>query len=331
MVGVRGGIDGALVAGRADIPLPRCHVIRCGDRPGLTYLAHGPADTHVHDIVFVSLLGSATLFLILALRNLRKYLIDEGFNYWNYVLVDADHIEMSLTRLAARILSTPWRVLSGVVYGFVVAAVVYAMHVLQGHERSQLEYLGLLFFANYVTGAALYSLVAFLTITPALIRNIKIQLWETRNVAAGFVIGSTLRIGIFASIYVGLCMTSILFSEIPIRSIVLVYVGFSVLMAVTSIGLPFWFYARRIRDARDKLVTRIGLEPNTLSDQLLSASGANRAVFDRMQELMQLRQWTKTVEVVPFGLQSLTAGLLILLFNLQPLIAELVRDMWFSH
>lgn len=284
------------------------------------------------DILFVLILIAATAFLLPATTSVRSYILRRGFNYWQYVLPDGDgdHIERSLRGLIASCFWTLGRVIGGVLYGGVIVTGADLLRNTAGLAQNRFEFDAFLFCMNYLTGATLYSLTTFLAMGPALIRNIPVQLWDTRNPASEFLFNSNARIGVYASLYVGLCMTSIIFSDIPRDFLVYAYVGFSSVIALVTIVAPFYFYARRIQFFKDRLVTRIGKMLDQLSAVLLSdgSKSAHPNEFHRMQELVQLREWVSNADVLPFRLRSLYAAITMVLFSLQPFFVDVVRSLW---
>lgn len=284
------------------------------------------------DILFVLILVVATAFLLPATTSVRSLIIRRGFNYWQYVLPDGDgdHIERSLRGLMARCFSTIGRILGGVLYGSVVVTGADFLRSSAGLAQNRIDFDAFLFCMNYLTGATLYSLATFLLMGPALIRNIPVQLWETRNPASEFLFNSNARIGVYASIYVGLSMTSIIFSDIPRDFLVYAYAGFSTIIALATIVAPFFFYARRIQFFKDRLLTRIGKMLDQLSATLLGdgARSSHPNEFQRMQELVQLREWVSNAAVLPFRVRSVYAFVTMVLFSLQPLFVDIVRELW---
>ncbi len=280
----------------------------------------------IPDQLFVELLLVATTFLVIALLYTRQRAVEGGYAYWAYILSDPDHIRNAHNRLLRRFFSSASRILCGIAYGGLLVFFVNSLGLIDLNGELQYTFFAFLFFANYITGATIYSLISLLTATPALVRNMRIDIWQVRNPATDFFFGIILRVGVFASIYVGLSMTSIIFSQIPVDDLVFLYIVFSFSIVTASILVPYTLYSRRVRDTKHEILARVSSELTSITNTILSPVQTDQepSKLTRLQELAQLRSLIDQISPIPFQTRAISAGITILAASAQPLIAGLI-------
>jgi len=218
---------------------------------GLVYLVLEFIHTgQIVDSLFVSMLVGATLILLIGMRSVLNFLATRGETFYAFVLATADPEEAYRrhAHLFATVTSTPRMTLSGVLYGFLLGSAPVPARRVAGGCHPATGPCGVHVWRELTTGVAS---TRFSASSPSRRR------WAAgsgRPLAGeqpfhGFLTGATRRISVLASGYVAICLSSVLFSVLPLQGSVLAYSVFAAFMLVLSI-LVRPCPGRKIHDAK---------------------------------------------------------------------------------
>ena len=289
----------------------------------------------IRDAVFVSLLIAATMILTLGMRILFAYLRQRGQQFYSFVLA-AQNPEKAYEEYAVfygAVTNTRRMTVAGLIYGGVLASVPFVLGV--WHDQLTLTALlaTFLFAVNFVTGIAFYGLMTFFGRSLSMGRLIEVNLFHIENPSTGFLLGATRRISILASVYISLSLASILFSELPVGGLVIMYALFALLMLLASLVVPSIPIIQRLNEARTNHIYEIDVQIDALFQQLLQEfkQGGVEHDLSRLNALLQLKERVQGIDIVPFRMKSLTAAISVLVFSAIPVILQVILTKFFGQ
>lgn len=278
------------------------------------------------DPLFVTILLGSTAILLAGERYTQKHLFEKGLEFFSYSLnQEVGHAVIEKHRiLAQHLFQSKYRIATGVGYGVVVAGSPVVLRVWANAPELQLALCTFLFFVNYITGTVMYSLARFVIDSKWLSQQIKVDVWNSRNPSSEFYIRSILNIGLIASTYVSISMTSILFSKFDRTAIVLLYIVFSFSVLVVVLVYPYIPIVRRMLSVKRELRDRIGHRLHSLTENALRTPAAKEAdeVLEEMRRLLELRKAVEEVSLLPFRSVTVWAVAVMAFIFSHPLILE---------
>ncbi len=288
----------------------------------------------VVDALFVSMLIFASIVLLCAIRSLSERLAYSGIKYYGMITDQAGigQARKHFDTLVARLTDSRWQAVCGVGYGLIVSAVVYSL-VWPDHVLLRILLALFIWSINYVTGVAFYCMIVFLYMSKRMALVIPVSLWMPNTPPVRFLTSTTRTIGILTSVYVSICISSILFSVIPIQSLVITYAIFSSICILCSIAIPAVSIASRRAESKmetiDELDERILAEYERISG--IQSQSIPSAEFESLQHLLQLRDRVAKAPCWPFKLGAITTGLVVVLVSSVPVIIQVGLDWYINN
>lgn len=280
----------------------------------------------VSDWAFIVILVGATSILLFAERYIQKEFLNGGLRFLAYSLGLPLGLELvrAHREITGPLYSSRNRIISGIGYGLVLATAPYFLSVWPMHRALQVLLATFLFLVNYTTGNAMYGLVRFLLNSKTLARLIKLDLWNTRNPSTEFYIRHLLTLGFFASAYVSVSMTSILFSAFDRAFIVYVYVAFSFTVLFVTLVYPYLPIVRAAISAKHQFLARLGARLEISTRNALEHVGTPdfERILAEMHQLLELRKTVEMVDVVPFRRLSVVVVTVMAFIFSHPFILE---------
>jgi hypothetical protein len=235
----------------------------------------------IKDAAFVSMLIAATMILMLSLKNLQKYIETKGLNFYSFVL-STSNPEKALQehdRFCASVISFRHMTVVGLLYGMAIASTPFILDVWKDDLFLRSSLSVFMFFVNFATGLAFYSLLSFFYHAVKMGKMVKVDLWRVENPSTSFLLGATRRISVLASIYICICISSIIFSVLPFSKLVVAYSCFSACIILLSLAVPTIPVAKKIRETRDRTLYQIDEQVEAaFSDALAKINGADKKV-----------------------------------------------------
>jgi len=182
---------------------------------------------------------------------------------------------------------------------------------------------------NFVTGVAFYGLVLFLVESFRLSKLVQVGLWQSRNPSTEFLTGAVRRIGLLASVYVALCISSIVFSVLSLNAWVMAYSVFAAVTIVAAIVAPSVPVARRIQLTKDEALNQLDEQIQQAFQRTLSQVGtfATGEAFGKRQSLLLFRERIESVSAWPFKTKSLTAAFSVVLVTALPVVLQYLLEL----
>lgn len=178
--------------------------------------------------------------------------------------------------------------------------------------------------ANFLTGIALYSLIAlYIQILQAGDR-LEVDLWGWRNPSTDFLVVLGQRIAVFASIYIMLSILSVLLSSFSVSAILPYYFLFSILVFSSTFLVPVFPIIRKLQEEKREALHALDVK---LQEQFRSITespdrGAADEKLDQIDQLFGVREQIESAVVWPFKLRSLGTAMWIGFVSAIPVLAE---------
>lgn len=284
----------------------------------------------IKDSIFISMLIGATLLLLIGLKYLSNYLQNKGKDFYSFVMAtdDPEKAFQNHHKFFSSTMNTPRMTISGFIYGMVVGSSPILMNLWEVYPQNKYFLSLFLFLVNFITGVAFYSLIMFYFHSFNLGKMIKVDLWRVDNPSTRFLLGATRRISILASIYVSVCLSSILFSVFPITELVITYSIFACLILLSSLIIPSYPIVHKLKEAKEKNLLDIDTKLNELFYKTIEEvkNGADNVDIKQFEVLFQLRDRIDSVTILPFKTKSISAAFSIILLSLIPVIVQLILE-----
>ncbi len=284
----------------------------------------------VVDIPFTSMLIGATVILLLGMKAILRFVNRKGLEFYSFVLSMGDPRDAYLRHgeLCSSLTSLRGATLSGAVYGILLGLAPFFLHVWQNELPIRLALAAFMALVNFVTGVGFYGLIQFLIQSLRLGTMAKVDLWQARNPSTEFLLGTIRRIALLASVYVAICISSILFSVLPLGGWVAGYSAFACLSIVASILVPSIPVVRRIRVSKTLALGELDQQIQTeffATLETLRVGGGDEHL-DKLHAMLQLRERIDAINSWPFRLKSLSAVFSVMLVSSIPVILQKVLE-----
>jgi hypothetical protein len=282
----------------------------------------------VSDSIFISMLIAATIILVFGITRLSKYILNKGLNYCIFLLSksSSDKGYELYDKLCTSVLNLRLMTISGILYGIAIGSVPFVLNLWSGDIVLKISLSTFMFCVNFVTGVAFYSLITFFIHSIKMGKLVNVNLWQINNPTTDFFLGATRRISVLASIYICICLSSILFSPIPIGGLVIAYSCFSGCIIISSLVLPPLPVMQKLKEA--KTIALLELDKQlylsfykNLEEKKPSKTNVD---FDKVKTLLDLREKIEDINIWPFRVKSAMAGLSVMLFSSVPIILQII-------
>lgn len=199
--------------------------------------AQSAARGAIRDVVFVSILFGASGLLVVGLHRTRDFSVRNGVTACVLGSVDAgDTITLDLFRsLLAEVFHPRRMLVTGVLYGIAVASAPWVLHARPDDAHLRIALSAFLWAVNFVSA---HALIQFLARMYRLGGGISADVWGLKKPAMRFTFAVSRRVGLLASVYIGLALTSILFSVLPLKPPVILYSILAGAVALAAVVVP---------------------------------------------------------------------------------------------
>lgn len=284
----------------------------------------------IKDALFVSMLIGATMILVYGISYLRKYIINKGINFCVDLLSRSNTEEgfRVYENLCHSVINLPRMTLSGILYGLAIGSSPYILGVWNDDTFLRIFLSIFLFFVNFATGIAFYGLVTFFIQSVKMGRLLNVNLWQVNNPSTDFFLGATRRISVLVSIYVCICISSILKSELPIEKFVIAYACFAGIVVVGSLLIPLLPVVRKLKEAKINALFEIDKQLHLSFHKKLEDIKPNKpnVDFEKVKTLLELREKVGAINTWPFRIKSIMAVASVMFFSAIPVILNIILE-----
>ncbi|PWN06358.1 hypothetical protein [Rhodohalobacter mucosus] len=288
---------------------------------------------NIVDSIFVGLLFGSTVILVFGLSSMAKHVTNRGLNFFSSSMdLEAEkEIFGRYQEYCAKILHFPGMMIAGLLYGTAVSLTPFLFDIWPEHFSLKLTLAVFLFAVNFVTGAAVYSLVKYIEQTYKIAPLINIDLWQANSGKTDFLLSMTRKMAVLASVYIALSLTSVLFSLIPINSIVISYGIFSGMILLSILFITPAPVVQKLKEEKIKMLNDLDdhihdLLPNSYSD----LNSGDTIELERMKSLLELREKIENLNVWPFKFKSIVATLSVIFFSALPILVRTILEVFFN-
>ena len=286
----------------------------------------------MEDALFVGLLFGASIILVLGIAALGRHLIKKGLPFLLTALDDSrkpEAINMH-KKMCDNILGNRETILAGAGYGVLVAMAPWVMEIWQEDPilRSLLSLF--LFFVNFITGLALYSLVRFMEQTHRLIPDIHIDVWQCNSGKTEFIIGLTRKMVLLASIYISLSMVSLLFSKFSLDAVIVGYALFAALVFISVLVISPAPVVRKLKNAKSEALNELDVRIQQLFNHSDDGGLDNDEQISKLKNLLDLREKIEEMNTWPFRMKSFLTGVSVVLFSSLPVLIQVLLEIFWG-
>ena len=159
-------------------------------------------------------------------------------------------------------------------------------------------------------------------------RKIDLHLWELESPDTAFLFVATRKVAILSASYVSICISSILFSVLPVTGLVFVYVGFTAVVVLASFVVPSHAVAARMKVKKTRALQEVNRRAEEEYERVLGQLKDVEAVPDlrRLEALLTLRERIIHLGVWPFRLEGIQAGASLLALSSLPLVLQWILE-----
>ena len=230
------------------------------------------------------------------------------------------------------IFNTKWMTAAGIAYGTGVGSAVFLTDVWTEQNLLRSILFVFLFVVNFITGIGFYGLIMFFMKAWKIGKLVKIDLWQRDNPSTAFLRKITHSTAIIASIYICICISSILFSVFPIGSLTIGYSAFAGVIILACFIIPEIPVRRKI--VVEKRATLIDLNSQLQREfkkTLDEARSMKKAIdLSKIECLMDLREKVGKIHVWPFGVRTLTTAVSVILVTSLPAFLQFLLERLFG-
>ena len=281
----------------------------------------------IADAIFVSILIAATMILLIGIRKVHEFLVTRGLEFYTFVLSTENPSEVYSRhlRLCRSVTNFPRMTAIGIAYGMALASAPFLLNVWRANVPIRFAMAIFMFTVNFVTGVAFYGLLTFFWQAIKMGSEARVNLWQAKNPSTDFLIGATRRIAVIASIYVSMCISSIIFSIFPLGGLVISYSAFACFIIIASLVVPPLPVARKIRAEKRTALVQLDQELQRAFFAVLKEPSEESADhLERFQALLQLRESIEAIPTWPFKVKSLTTGASVIFFSSVPVVLHIL-------
>lgn len=301
---------------------------------GIIYLIFQWSTTgELEDTYFVSMLIGATLILLLGIRYLGDFLLNKGKDFYDFILStdDPQQVYKEYNEFFLKVMNFRNMTLVGLFYGLAIGTAPFSLGVWSDNFLLRVLLSVFLFFVNFVTGISFYSLISFFYNSVRLGKMIRVDLWQIENPSTIFLLGATRRIAILASIYIAISLTSVLFSKLPIDSLVILYSIFSGCVILSSLVVPSYPIMQKLKRAKIKNLMEIDKKLNEIFYKAIDDIKNEEKTVDleKFDTLLQLRWSISNISIFPFRAKSISAGISVTVLSSLPIFVQVLLEVLF--
>lgn len=282
----------------------------------------------VQDSIFVSMLIAATMILVFGIVKLNKYIIKKGLNFCVFLLSqsNSDKVYKHYDNLCKSVINYRRMTIAGLVYGIAIGTAPFILEVWNSDLVLKIVLSFFMFSVNFVTGIAFYGLITFFSHSIKMGSMVNVNLWQLNNPSTDFFLGATRHIAVLASIYVSLCLTSILFSLLPVGGFIIAYSIFAASMIIASLIIPLLPVVRKLKDAKNTALFEIDKQLHLSFYKYLDETKSTKSDvdFEKVKTLLELREKVEGINIWPFHMKFIMAGISVFFFSSVPIILQVI-------
>jgi hypothetical protein len=205
----------------------------------------------------------------------------------------------------------------------IASAGVFLLHPWPDHVALAALLWLFLFSTNYVAGMGFVGLTLLFHCLWDARNHLVVTIWRRSNESTEFVDDLRIRSAGLAAAYVGLSLTSIGFSVLPVGGLVTTYSLFAATIILAALAVPGMVIRSRLEEARGEAMTKIDRE---LQDEFKSLFDPSTADSDqhlkKIDGLLTLREKIESLAPPLLTGRSFRAALGVIVMTMLPIFVE---------
>lgn len=276
----------------------------------------------VSDLIFIVMLSAATIFLNYRQQNLYNSLVRKE----NEKLFGEDLLQKKFENNIEELFLKRCDNYLALVFAVLFAVVMWHFEVWNNCIELKFIFSVYLFVANIPTGYAIIRILKYFYYNTKWIENIKIDFGVHGGFQERFIKRICMKVLFTAVVYCTLSLSSILFTQIQLNAIVVLYTLFAMMLVIISLSLTSILLKKRVRDSNIEIVEAINLKIATIIVNQVESEESNEAKLQKMKELQELKEYILREEKSRVNFGKLASYFGLLFITVIPIILQWLLD-----
>ncbi len=277
----------------------------------------------ITDILFLILLSAATVFL-----NYRQYKLYQGLvlgkdgKAFFAVLQKGDILQQKLQKMFCNRGSDAFAVL----FAFLFCCVMWQFHIWEKNLIVKVFFTVFLFCANIPTGLAIVRLVQYFIYSVQWIYNVQLDVGVNNCFATRFI--KKMRSSVLFTVvtYCALSLSSILFTDIEINIIVILYTCFAAVLVLASLLITDLLLARRVKQNLHLALDQIDDDISKKINDIIEQSGTDGQCYESFKRLIDVKAYMQQQNRAKLDFEKILSNIGLLFITIIPVLLQWFLD-----
>lgn len=278
---------------------------------------------HVTDLLFIILLMSATVFLNFRQWDLYNTLMkDEGKEFFLEIYSRDEH-----EKQVKNIFLHPADNFIAVGYAIAFAIVMFMFDVWDSSPVIKIFFSVFLFTANIPTGYAILRILKYFYYNILWIKRLDFGFGLTNRFSERYIKKVCSKVLFTAATYCTVSLSSILFTEIELNILVMLYTIFAAILVIASLSLTSVLLRRKRQSNRFRIMDEIDVRISSLVEMTLEDSKANDETMGKMKELIEIKDYIANQTQSKVTVSKLLSSIGLLFITVIPVILQWLLEL----
>lgn len=284
----------------------------------------------INDSIFIGMILGATVILIQGLIGITKYIDVNGITFFinMYEGLDIYEVQKNYQSDLNAIFNKKYSALFGLMFSLTFAFAIWYLKVWAEDTLLRMLFISFLIFVNFCTGTAIYALSRFFKICYNWSSNIKIEFWQKETETIIFIRKLRNKVLTSMSVYISLCLSSILFSNIKINSLFFLYTFFSVILVSLAYFIPEIPIKTKTSKIKDKMIRdinhQVSVEYKNAFD--IAKESGNEIDLTRLNALFDMKDKIEQVAISKINKTNLVSLLSFIFITALPVFVQILLE-----
>ena len=285
------------------------------------------------DWLFVILLIAATAFLIAAMHAVSQFLLTASPQSFEYINTrSSDRLGTHyLDVLKLQVYKAKNMTAAGLVYALCVSTAPLLLNVWPHIKSLRVLLCVFLFSVNFMTGVAVYGVIALALCLWRIWPSIPIDLWGRENPGTYLVFSLSRRVAIMGGFYSSVCISSTLFSKLYFGGYLIAYSVFAAVINLVSMATPGFLSAVRASGMRRRVLYDVNARVEKEFKEIMTSCQSETGVVNlgELENLLTLRKKVRDLRSLRLSARMTGVGLSIVLIAwLPPILQVALQHLW---
>lgn len=273
----------------------------------------------INDLLFLLLLTFATLFLNYRQKKLYGILLleEEGSAFWK----ELEEGETQKEKVKNMFLCRRYDI-GAVVFAFLFCCIMWQFHIWEDAVDIKAAFIFYLFFANIPTGLAIARLLLYFSQTVQWIHTIKFDVGINNSFAVKFVKKVRNSVLFTAVTYCTLSLSSILFTNIEINIIVILYTCFAAFLVISSLVITDLLLAGQTKHNIDMSLQKINDVISNNISTFIESDGNDETAYKKIQRLIEVKNYMENQKNTQMDMGKILSNIGLVIITIIPVILQ---------